>query len=358
MYNLTLGNRKIPVDIIQDVQNLFLMYESINKETQQTGDIVLGFDTEFSHNEIQIISIATVNHIYIVRIKYLTYFTHHISYLSNIIESRSFLKTGANIENDMMLLRKQYSFNPVSYIDLQSLAVSQKFSDISLEALAKRFLPEGFRKKSIHNGNWVGELTHDQIEYAAIDAYLSYMLYWPLIGKIWPEMSIPIDLDQIDELEYQLMKTWLMRIIDNLSGPRSINSIINQIIHSYGPWVTKYIESDRRKMASRIIEKLIINKELNIDRLRQEILPSTRRNNDSFDEKIIFSDDDFVYIWKNLNGMKLQSAINKMANSYQRLSNKRINERLEYIRELFDKLHQDGRIILSNVDNRIIVCEK
>lgn len=122
--------------------------------------------------------------------------------LSKILVSDGWLKFGVGIDNDLRILSQNYNLGYCGgVIDLKSLALVSKHSNPNLECLYNQFLGEGIKKSNKSSGrtDWgAGELTNEQIEYAAKDAIMSYKLglkmMEPLLQK---SSSIEINVENV-----------------------------------------------------------------------------------------------------------------------------------------------------------------
>ena len=110
--------------------------------------------------------------------------------LKSLIENENFIKVGVNIQGDLLKLARNFGIDSVkaikSSVDLSSLAnsVLDKSDNWSLAALAKYLTgAEVFKHNQIRMSKWDHyPLSQSQIQYAAIDAFLSLQLYNELVN--------------------------------------------------------------------------------------------------------------------------------------------------------------------------------
>ena len=105
--------------------------------------------------------------------------------LKHLIESENFIKVGVNIQGDLHKLARNFGIDSEkaikSSVDLSSLAnsVLDKADNWSLASLAKYLTgAEVFKHNKVRMSKWdYYPLSQTQIQYAAIDAFLSLQLY-------------------------------------------------------------------------------------------------------------------------------------------------------------------------------------
>ena len=155
---------------------------------------VIGFDMEWvpsrkkqSENKTAVIQICTQPN--------KDCFVFHIAkiggipvMLKTLIENKNIVKTGIGVGRDLWKLYKDFDIDwratQNSCVDLSELAKALSIfpdtgSNWSLQALTKRILAKSLSKsKTLQLGNWDAfPLNSDQIQYAALDAYISLCLY-------------------------------------------------------------------------------------------------------------------------------------------------------------------------------------
>ena len=337
----------------------------------ESGDITIGFDTETTilrPNEINeppckyvsTIQIATSMGTVVFQTYRMWKEKHELpSALRKLLASDNLIKVGVGSMLDVEKLFLSYGGDYRGFIDIQYLAKTVKLPGISMADLATRYLGEGFIKDPFgHRGDWDGDLSSASIAYASRDAEMSLSIYQAMMN-IAP--SVPTIHHDINETE---LLRWVQLELSRAVTPRSLNSLVNQIVNSYGPWRNRYIEADRRKMAKEMLETLIKREQLRFDSLRQEFpLANTQKPLlptelgvtvplENKETKNVVSLPDIAeidvayseYISKELIGMKVSSAINKMINSYKRWAVYPMTERRRWVEYAIEQLASQNRI--------------
>ena len=341
----------------------------------ECGDITIGFDTETTilrPNEINeppckyvsTIQLATSMGTIIFQTYRMWKEKHELpSALRKLLASDNLIKVGVGSMLDVEKLLLSYGGDYRGFIDIQYLAKTMKSPGVSMADLATRYLGEGFIKDPFgHRGDWDGDLSSASIAYASRDAEMSLSIYQAMMN-IAP--SVPTIHHDINENE---LLRWVQLELSRAVTPRSLNSMVNQVVNSYGPWRNRYIEADRRKMAREMLDTLIKKEQLKFDSLRQEFpLANTQKPllqtelgvtvtlenketknvvspSESFPDiaeiEVAYSE----YISKELIGMKVSSAINKMINSYKRWAVHPMTERGRWVEYAIEQLTLQNRI--------------
>lgn len=339
----------------------------------ESGDITIGFDTETTIlrsrdseggeppcKYVSTIQVAT-------SIGTMIFQTYRIwkekqelpSALRRLLSSDNLIKVGVGIILDVEKLRLSYGGDYRGFIDVQYLAKTMKLPGISMVDLATKFLhlsdttpiplPGGeFIKDPFgHHGDWDNDLSPASIAYASRDAEMSLEIYYAMMN-ITPAVP-PVHRETNDTND---LLRWVQMELSRAVTARSLNSLVNQIVNSYGPWRNRYIETDRRKMAQEILERLIEQGQLKFDSLRQEFpLGDTKETINSPSDVLPDTGDIEVayteYISKELIGMKVSSGINKMINSYKRWATKPMGERRRWVEYAIEQLTLQNRITVK-----------
>lgn len=223
--------------------------------------------------------------------------------LKKILQSNTIVKTGADIITDMNRL-KEYGIEPRGYIDIQPLAVTFGKPDISLNGLGKEYIKNYVSKDPYnHKGDWDGDLNEDQIHYAVRDAYISFQIYQNML-------SIKTDIQEKEKEDDELdcLCNWIKIQNQYSKTNRPFDSVVNQIVNSYKPWRNKYVEIDRKRKAEDLIYQMVKKDMIKFDKERREFICEYR-----LDPESIELDEKFK---RKLRGMKPQSQINFLVNSY------------------------------------------
>ena len=173
--------------------------------------------------------------------------------LAKFMSNPHFIKTGVASENDARRLEEQYQIRCSGIIDIQHIARSMGLSDISMEGLATKYVPQVHKesKSSIYT-NWDVDLDGKHIRYAATDAMLSLLIYQNIfhIDKEYKE-----DISFDDTVEDEHLLQWLCQ--SNRLPARNMESIINMVSSSYGRWAKIYTKTDKISMTQSCIQRLM-----------------------------------------------------------------------------------------------------
>jgi ribonuclease D len=140
----------------------------------------VGFDTEtrpsFKRGQtykVALLQLAIPQKVFLIRIHQ----TGLPQELVSILENTKIIKAGVAIHDDIKALQKINKFQPISFIELSTMAKASGLQVESVKKLAGLLL--GFRiSKSAQTSNWEAPaLTEKQIEYAATDAWVCLEIY-------------------------------------------------------------------------------------------------------------------------------------------------------------------------------------
>jgi ribonuclease D len=141
---------------------------------------VVGFDTETrpsfkrgQYYKVALLQLAIPNKVFLIRM-HQTGLPHEIV---SIFENTEIIKAGVAIHDDIKALQKISKFQPISFIELSTMAKASGLQVESVKKLAGLLL--GFRiSKSAQTSNWEAPtLTEKQLEYAATDAWVCLEIY-------------------------------------------------------------------------------------------------------------------------------------------------------------------------------------
>ncbi len=164
-----------PVRIIRDEAALDAALEELASET------LLGFDTEKrpcftkGHSEpTSLLQLGGAHTVFIFKLLELKRLPRRVA---EILADPTIIKTGVAVRDDIRELREVLDFEPAGFVDLSEEARSSGVIACGLRNLAANFLGLRVSKKE-RCSNWARvELTHQQITYAATDAWVSRELY-------------------------------------------------------------------------------------------------------------------------------------------------------------------------------------
>lgn len=100
-----------------------------------------------------------------------------------VLRSKSIIKVGVDIRDDIKKLQKIVAFKPEGFVDLQTEAVKYGIEEKSLRKISGIVLGERVSKAQ-RLSNWSAQtLTEQQVQYAATDAYISREIYVTLLNS-------------------------------------------------------------------------------------------------------------------------------------------------------------------------------
>jgi len=148
---------------------------------------VLGFDTEtrpaFNKGESyppSIIQLAASDAVYIFQLGHI----HSYGPLAGILSSKKVLKAGIAVNEDINKLGTVFSFEPSGFVELATMATKAGIKHMGLRGLAALLF--GFRiSKQKQCSRWdTPALSHEQLVYAATDAWICREMYFALLSTL------------------------------------------------------------------------------------------------------------------------------------------------------------------------------
>jgi len=146
---------------------------------------LLGFDTETKpsfkkgrYHQVALLQLSTRDQAFLIRLNKV----HLPKFIIDIFENREITKVGVALKDDLNGLKKVMPFEPLGFIDLQLFVKQFGIEDNGLKKLVANIL--GFRiSKKSQTSNWeLEDLTHEQLEYAATDAWVCRKMYEVLLN--------------------------------------------------------------------------------------------------------------------------------------------------------------------------------
>lgn len=153
----------------------------------------LGFDTEtrptFRVGESyppSLVQLAASDGVYIFQLKHISSYGP----LAGILADKNVLKAGIAINDDIIKLNTLFPFKPAEFIELAEMSARLGIKNAGLRGLAALLF--GFKiSKRARTSRWDSpRLAHEQIVYAATDAWLCREIYFALLG-MFRERKIP-----------------------------------------------------------------------------------------------------------------------------------------------------------------------
>ena len=147
---------------------------------------ILGFDTETKpafkkgeSNSISLLQLSADDNVFLFRINKLGFHPFLIDILSN----PDIIKVGIDLKNDIIGLKKIKLFCDANFIDLNSLALKKGFQSIGAVKLSIMLLGYRISKKQRLSDWSAKKLTHFQMNYAAIDAWICPKILQAFVDK-------------------------------------------------------------------------------------------------------------------------------------------------------------------------------
>lgn len=153
----------------------------------------LGFDTEtrpaFKAGESYppaLIQLAGSDSVYIFQMR------HIASYgpLAGILSDKNIVKAGIAVRDDIIKLGTIFTYKPAGFIELADSSAKLGIKNAGIRGLAALLF--GFRiSKHVKTSRWDSpKLTHEQIVYAATDAWICREIYFALLARM-ARQSVP-----------------------------------------------------------------------------------------------------------------------------------------------------------------------
>lgn len=151
------------------------------------GESLLGFDTEtrpsFKVGESYppaLVQLAGRDNVYVFQLCHITSYGP----LAAIMADKKVLKAGIAVRDDIIKLGTVFTFKPAGFVELADMGKKLGIKNAGLRGLAALLF--GFRiSKSAKISRWDSpKLTHEQIVYAATDAWICREVYSALKARV------------------------------------------------------------------------------------------------------------------------------------------------------------------------------
>jgi ribonuclease D len=173
--------RSLPVMSFPGIINLIDHPASFEKIKRALYDEkLLGFDTETKpcfkkgrYHPVALLQLSARDQAFLFRLNKV----HIPEFIIDILEDEEIIKVGVAIKDDLNGLNKLVPFEPGGFVDLQQYVKQFGIEDNGLKKLVANILGFRITKKS-QTSNWEqDDLTHEQLEYAATDAWVCRQMY-------------------------------------------------------------------------------------------------------------------------------------------------------------------------------------
>jgi ribonuclease D len=148
-----------------------------------SGEEVLGFDTEtrpaFKAGESYppaLVQLAGSGYVYIFQLNHITSYGP----IAGVLADKGVLKAGVAIHDDIIKLNTVFDFKPAGFVELAGIGKKLGIKNAGLRGMAALLF--GFKiSKHVKISRWDSpKLTHEQIVYAATDAWICREIYFAL----------------------------------------------------------------------------------------------------------------------------------------------------------------------------------
>ncbi|KAI0922992.1 hypothetical protein AcW1_002508 [Taiwanofungus camphoratus] len=172
---------------------IYTRHEEEANELVQTLRGPLGFDLEWRifiqqkrspiERRTALVQLSDERMILLVQVSAMKKFPQKVK---EVIQSRSIVKTGANIQNDGEKLFRDFGILPGNLVELGAFAARAdpafklvyRRSIVSLARMVEMYMHKALDKGKVRTGNWENvPLTQEQITYAANDAHCALLVY-------------------------------------------------------------------------------------------------------------------------------------------------------------------------------------
>ena len=272
------------------------------------------------------------------------------SSLIKFLKNPECVKVGVNLTNDIELL-SNYSLKVLGGLDIQYITRSLQIPESGLHDLCVRYIPNFPGKDHLgHEGTWDTSLTTYQVYYAASDAYYSLLLYEAVVGA---SSKHSLATPPRENADYLQVVEWLKLTIQSSINSRTVESLINQLVNSYGPWAKTLTRAQKLDQANKYFQMFIQShegKECGWDDLTKTFKVCQKEEPPVM---LTMSERELMGLYNSFlktecAGMKYASIVNKIANSYAPFTKFSIKQREQIAKIGLDTLIQRGHIYFAN----------
>lgn len=234
---------------------------SVYIEKLSSGNVnTFGFDTETTIDRVvdkgfpSVVQIHTSTECYIFQVYRMWKRDGCFpSRLSKFLSNPHYIKVGIGSENDVRQLEQCYSMRCSGIIDVQHIARSMNLVDISMDGLARKYIPHipKGNKSSIYT-NWDIDLSEKHIQYAATDGLLSLLIYKQMFNIQDTKIDTHAFVSTVEDDE---LLRWLSQ--GGRLPARGMDSIVNMVSNSYGRWAKMYTKGDKDLYTRQCVGRLI-----------------------------------------------------------------------------------------------------
>ena len=357
-FSVKLANTSLGIDfLVEEINELSPTLMGLDTETT----IIYGADdtSKFANmtQKVSVLTLSVETKIYIFQLWRAYQNSTLPASLKKLLANNKIAKVGAAIDLDQGKLLSSYGLKTATSLDLQSIAVSLAIPQISLGDLAEKFCPE-FPKLKSKLGNWDGDLSADQVLYAANDAYIGVKIYHKMITPVLlkcPTSTVPLKLSREEYLD--LLK--ILPTVFPFGKSTDRQKIFNYLNNSYGPWAKTLSSSQKEQKINILFEQMKADRVIEEDSFTGKIkikgfklkFQSEQPNSEAL---TILNE-----VKNSIHNIKISSAINYLTNSYGPWRNTISLEhnRKKKAAQILQELVKLGKIELYGPKKKIIVKE-
>eukprot|EP00026_Physarum_polycephalum_P006793 Phypoly_transcript_06845.p1 GENE.Phypoly_transcript_06845~~Phypoly_transcript_06845.p1 ORF type:complete len:530 (+),score=62.33 Phypoly_transcript_06845:46-1590(+) len=155
----------------------------ISQLKTQIPPVVVGFDVEWGDNEqVALVQLSSDIDCYLMHVCHMESLPES---LKTILEDSSILKVGVGVVGDGKQIWQSYAIHTRGLVDLRPLAQHYGYQPRGLAHLAESILGVNMNKNpKVRCSQWGNkELSEEQIEYAALDAWIGHKIFVELNNK-------------------------------------------------------------------------------------------------------------------------------------------------------------------------------
>lgn len=178
------------------------------------------------------------------------------NYLFKFLVSKKHIKVGVNITDDIMKIYNEFSITTYGYIDIQSIALSLRVRDLSMDRLGSVLIPDYIAKKKPKGGYRV--LNDNNIRYITDDAINSLKIYYAIIGFNKEQLEKIINNRMLIEVDEESI-TFAKSFFESINQIR-FSGFASHMHSCYSIWCKTLTKSEAINLSEILVEKLLERK--------------------------------------------------------------------------------------------------
>lgn len=357
-FSVKLANTSLGIDfLVEEINGLSPTLLGLDTETTITYGADQASKLTNMNQKVSVLTLSVEKKVYIFQLLRAYQSSSLPASLKKLLANNKIAKVGAAIDLDQEKLLSSYDLKTVASLDLQSIAVSLAIPQTSLGDLAEKFCPE-FPKLKSKLGNWDGDLSADQVLYAANDAYIGVKIYQKMINpQLLKTKTITVPL-QLPRQEYlDLLK--ILPTVFPFGKNTDKQKIFNFLNNSYGPWAKTLSSLQKKQKFDLLMKHMKADKIIEEESLTGKI--KIKKFNIKFESEPPKTEALTVLseVKDSIHNIKISSAINYISNSYGPWRKTILIEhkRKQKATQILQELVKLGKIKLFGPKKKIIVKE-